>query len=244
MNQLRRVLVALRLGLRPPRLGLPVALIISAVLLGAVLTAPHQHARPRSSPGTELALLRTELRTYVAVGDSITAGMVQGTDRLDTPGPTSWLNGEVEPRLLRVGGWAMPGRVTGDMLANVSPTAADVLVLLGGTNDLARGVPWADTQAHLLEIVTTVGAREALLVAIPPYDADPAGRSAFNARLAALAARLHWRFLDPWTSVAVDGAWVTGTSVDGIHPVPAVAAAVGQVISGKAWKVVWRRTGP
>jgi lysophospholipase L1-like esterase len=185
----------------------------------------------------------TEVRTYVAVGDSITAGMVQGTDSLESPGPTSWLNGELAARLVRVGGWALPGRVTGDMLANVSPTAADVLVLLGGTNDLARGVPWADTVANLRGIVATVGAREALLVAIPPYDADPAGRSAFNARLAALAYQAHWRFLDPWTSVTVNGAWVAGASVDGIHPAPPVAAAAGQLISGKAWTVAARRTG-
>jgi hypothetical protein len=123
------------------------------------------------------------------------------------------------------------------MLANVANVDADVLVLLGGTNDLARGVPWAETEGNLLGIVASVGPRAALFVAIPPNGADPAGRSAFNARLAALAHQVHWRFIDPWPGVAVNGSWRAGASVEGIHPTPQVAAAAGQVISGKAWQV-------
>jgi acyl-CoA thioesterase-1 len=194
------------------------------------------------SPETVVTSMGSDVRTYAAVGDSITAGMVQGTDSLNAPGPTAWLNGETATRLVRVGGWAVPGTVTADMLANVAHVDADVLVLLGGTNDLARGVPWAETEVNLLAIVARVGPRAALLVAIPPNDADPAGRSAFNARLAALAHQVHWRFLDPWPGVAVNGAWLAGTSVEGVHPTPQVAAAAGQVISGKAWQVAARRT--
>jgi acyl-CoA thioesterase I len=244
MNQAAPLLVALRRGLRRPRAGAPVALAIGATLVGAVLTAPHPSAPPTSSAALVVASHESEMRTYVAVGDSITAGMVQESDSLATPGATSWLHGETASRLVRAGGWAIPGRVTGDMRANVSPTTADVLVLLGGTNDLARGLPWAETEANLRAIVATISARKALVVAIPPYDLDPAGRSTFNARLAALAAQSHWRFLDPWTSVTMNGAWVAGASVDGIHPAPAVAAGAGRVISAKAWTVAARRTGP
>src|SRR3954469_2586430 len=188
MNQARPLLTALRRGLRSRRLGAPVALALGAALVCGVLAAPQTHgpagtSPEPASPKTVVASLGSEIRTYVAVGDSITAGMVQATDSLETPGPTSWLNGERAARLVRVGGWAIPGKVTGDMLPHMSPPPADVLVLLGGTNDLARGVPWAETVANLRGIVAPVGARNALLVAIPPFDADPAGRSAFNARL-------------------------------------------------------------
>jgi acyl-CoA thioesterase-1 len=182
-------------------------------------------------------------RTFTAIGDSITAGMVQGTDHFDTPGPTSWLSGETAAHLVRMGGWAEPGTVTADMRANVVPTAANLLVLLGGTNDLARGIPWDTTAANLQQIGSTVGARDTLLVAIPPSDADPANRNAFNGRLATLAGQLGWHFLDPWTSVDTGGAWSPGTTVDGIHPTPSAAAAIGRIITAGAWQAAAERTG-
>jgi acyl-CoA thioesterase-1 len=183
------------------------------------------------------------VRSYVAVGDSITAGMVPGTDSLELPGPTGWLSAETAERLVRVGGWAVPGSITADMRAGVEPTAADVLVLLGGTNDLARGIPWQVTEDNLRAIAAKVGARTTLVVALPPSDADPTGHVAFNSRLAALAGEERWRYLDPWRSVSVGGAWQPGTTVEGIHPVPAVAATVGRTITDKAWQVAARRTG-
>jgi lysophospholipase L1-like esterase len=185
----------------------------------------------------------TEVRSYVAVGDSITAGMVPGVDSLDSPGPTGWLAGEVSDELVRVGGWAVPGSITADMAAGVVPTAADVLVLLGGTNDLARGIPWSVTEANLRAIATTVGAGTTLAVALPPSDADPIGHTEFNARLAALAGEQGWRFVDPWTSVSAAGSWAAGTTVEGIHPVPAVAATVGRTITDRAWQVADGRGG-
>ena len=183
------------------------------------------------------------VRTYVAVGDSITAGMAPWTDSLSVPGPTSWLNGETATRLVRVGGWAVPGTSTEEMRANVVSTPADVLVLLAGTNDLARGVPWAATEANLRAISATSGARRTLLVAIPPSNTDPGAHAAFNARLSGLASREGWRFVAPWTSVAANGTWVDGSSVDGIHPTAQTAVAIGQVISTTAWQVAAHRTG-
>jgi acyl-CoA thioesterase-1 len=212
--------------------------VVVAALTGIALTGPVASA-PRHA---EEMSAGTALRTYVAIGDSITAGM-RPTDRLDTPGPTAWVNGETAARLVRVGGWAVPGRTTADMLANARPATADVLVLLGGTNDLAHGFPWEGSAANLRGIAAEVGAASTLLVAIPPNDRDPGARTVFNARLAGLAAQAHWRFLDPWTGVAVDGAWVPGTGVDGIHPTPQVAAAVGRIIADRAWQVAGRRTG-
>jgi acyl-CoA thioesterase I len=224
------------------------AAVVTVLSLGAIgtSTALATAAAPDPQPRTVDAVAAgasTGVRTYAAVGDSITAGMVAGVDTLSSPGPTSWLNGETADRLVQVGGWAVPGTVTGDMRANVVPTPADVLVLLGGTNDLMRGIPWDETAANLQAIAATVGARSTLLVAIPPSDSLPAARSAFNARLLALASAAHWRYVDPWTAVSVNGAWAPGTTVEGIHPTAATAAAAGRLITDKAWQVAARRTG-
>jgi lysophospholipase L1-like esterase len=157
-------------------------------------------------------------------------------NRVDTPGPTSWLNGETSYRFVRVGGWAVPGSITADMRAGVVPTPADVLVLLGGTNDLIRGIPFAETAANLRAISATVGARTTVLVAIEPLSASPTARGTENARLAALARAQGWHFVDPWTAVAAGNDWRPGTTVDGIHPTPATAVLVGGVIAAKGWQ--------
>ena len=216
------------------------ALAVGAALASAALTTADDDRRPTTIDAVA-AGDSAGIRTYVAVGDSITAGMVPGTDTLTTPGPTSWLAGETASRLVQVGGWAVPGTVTEDMRAHVVPTPADVLVLLGGTNDLMRGIPWDVTAANLQAISTTVGARSTLLVAIPPSDSAPEARSAFNTRLRALAGARHWRYIDPWTSVAASGAWTPGTTVEGIHPTASTAAAVGRAITDRAWQVAARR---
>jgi hypothetical protein len=83
------------------------------------------------------------VRTYVTVGDSITAGS-QPYDRLDALGATSWLHGETAERLQLVGGWAVAGASTGEMRAHVGRTPADALVLLGGNERPAPRHPVGD----------------------------------------------------------------------------------------------------
>jgi len=178
-------------------------------------------------PGTGTAVAAGG--TFVAVGDSITAGVpAEGT--VARPGPTSWL---ADPWLVPgrlVGGWARSGAITADMRAAVVPAPADLLVLLGGTNDLARGIPWQETAVNLRGIAGTVGARTVLLSATPPSTATPAARTAFNARLAQLATEQGWHYVDPWSTVSAGGAFTPGSSADGIHPTPAVARIAGQAI--------------
>jgi lysophospholipase L1-like esterase len=223
------------------RLGLALSLALGGTLAGSAV--------PPSAPAVltpvdlSVAAGATEVRSYVAVGDSITAGAGPG-DRLEFPGPTGWVSGETAERLVGRGGWAVAGAITADMVSNVGRTPADVLVLLGGTNDLTRGIDWETTAANLATISTSVGARSTLLVAIPPNDALGQGQRAdFNARLAALAGRQGWRFLDPWGSIAVDGRWQVGASADGIHPTPLMAQAIGRAISDATWTAAARRTG-
>ena len=189
---------------------------------------PSRPAPAASDPATP--------RTFLAVGDSITAGatdVAQPLVRDRVQGDSSWLPAaEQASGWDLVDGWAVPGATTADMLAGVEPTdwTADVLVVMAGTNDLARGLPWEESAAHLEGIVAAAGAPTAVVVAIAPSDPRPAARNGYNAALAGLAGGNGWTYLDPWGEVDAGGVFAPGASPDGVHPTPAVAADVGSRI--------------
>ena len=175
-------------------------------------------------------------RRLVVVGDSITAGSTDVAEPLvgdRVQGDASWLPAaEQASGWDLVGGWAVPGSTTADMLAGVEPTdwTADVLVVMAGTNDLVRGLSWEQSAADLEGVVAAVGAPIAVVVAIAPNDPRPAARNGYNAALADLAGRNGWTYLDPWGEVDAGGSFTPGASTDGVHPTPAVAAGAGDRI--------------
>jgi acyl-CoA thioesterase I len=175
------------------------------------------------NPPSESSAIR-----FAVVGDSLTAGDVPISGD-SAPGRGSWVPfAEQDERLDFVGGWAVPGATTAAMVAGVRPVDADVLVVMGGTNDVGTGVPWAVTQTNLEEIVRTAAVPTVLLSAIPPRD-DSAERAVqTNRDLEQLAGSQGWGFVDPWADMSSDGTWIPGTSEDGIHPVEEVATLVGQ----------------
>jgi lysophospholipase L1-like esterase len=128
-------------------------------------------------------------RTFVAVRDSITAGATDVSQPLvgdRVQGDASWLPAaEQQGGLDLVAGWAVPGATTADMLAGVETTdwTADVLVVMAGTNDLGRGLPWGQSAADLEGVVAAAGAPTVVVVAIAPNDPHPAARNGFNAAL-------------------------------------------------------------
>jgi hypothetical protein len=195
---------------------------------GSIPTAPGAGWAGTAAPGAP----RAGLRSYVVVGDSITAG-AQPTNSVSAPGPGSWLRTATGPPLTLRGGWAVPGATTADLRARVGPVTADVLVLMLGTNDLARDVDWDVSAANLRAIVATVGVGSVLVSAIPPSDAHPDERSMYDVRLAQLAVDQGWGFIDPWTSVDAGGSYLAGASVDGVHPTQEVARAVGEQLRGE-----------
>ena len=162
---------------RRPRRGTVCLAVLSvgASLLASLAATPSGAATAADPSDLAPASFSTGVRTYVAVGDSITAGMVQATDSLSAPGATSWLNGETAARLQRVGGWAYPGTTTADMRAGFVRTPADVLVLLAGTNDLARGIPWEVTEANLVAIAAQAGNTQPAARGHPTQRREPAG---------------------------------------------------------------------
>lgn len=228
--------------------NLPRGLVLQATVAGVLLASvagcglsgddgrPAPAALPPSSSPASGTPERTAPRTFVAVGDSITAGTAAVTQPLDGArgeGSASWLPAaEQESGWDLVDGWAVPGATTADMLAGVTGRdwSADVLVVMAGTNDLAQSLPWAESAANLQGIAAAVGAPTVVAVAIAPSDPRPDARNGFNAALADLAAQRGWTYLDPWPDVDAGGAFTPGAAEDGVHPTPDVAAATGRRI--------------
>jgi acyl-CoA thioesterase-1 len=173
--------------------------------------------------------------TFVVVGDSITAGAepIVGTAPAGTAwgfGEGTWLPAAVGAPLEFEGGWAVSGATTDEMRSGVVPTGADVVVVVAGTNDLLRGVPWPTSRDNLLAIVDTVGTAHVVLATVPPLDNGPVQREAYDQSLRELADQEGWQLVDPWRSVERAGAWVAGSARDGVHPTQQTADRAGQVI--------------
>lgn len=174
---------------------------------------------------------------FAYAGDSITAR------------PDSWLHQlEGDDRLHAVGGYAHSGYRADQVLAEIGPVPqARVLVVEVGTNDVNQAVPTEQTIANLNRIVRKVGAERVLVVAGPPSDwtwsrwgADRrSGQIVLTDALHTDADAHGWAFVDPFRAIrAADGAYVPGSSRDGIHPTAeanrSVAAAMADAIERTA----------
>ncbi len=174
---------------------------------------------------------------FAYAGDSITAR------------PDSWLHQlEGDDRLHAVGGYAHSGYRADQVLAEIGPVPqARVLVVEVGTNDVNQAIPLDRTIANVDAIVRKVGAGRVLVVAGPPSDwtwsrwgADRrSGQIVLTDALHADADSHGWAFVDPFRSLrAADGAYLPGTSPDGIHPTAeanrSVAAAMADAIERTA----------
>ena len=182
-----------------------------------------------ASAGGPAEIVQAGVRSMVVVGDSITAGgeSIRGPE---VDGELSWIRSAVGPQLTFRGGWATGGATTADMRAAAAPMDADVLVLMGGTNDLVLGRPWEQTREDLLAVADTVGVDEVLLSAVPPHDDLPEAAVELNRQLQGLADEQGWQFVDPWTTASEAGTYRPGASLDGVHPTQRVAEEAGVAI--------------
>lgn len=202
--------------------------VLGLLAVSAVLAACGVHPAGGGDPAPAVE----DAPSFVVVGDSITAGDEPLVGE-DVPGRGSWVPAAEGAPLRFLGGWAVPGSTTQAMVDGVAGQRtpdADVLVLLGGTNDLTVDLPTSQTVAHLEQVAETVDAGQVLLVAVPPKDAQPAQVLALNQVLAAVADDRGWRFVDPWLPVSEQGRYAAGTSLDGVHPVQPVADDAGHRI--------------
>ncbi|GAA1823639.1 SGNH/GDSL hydrolase family protein [Agromyces salentinus] len=221
------------MGLRgASTLGLAAVAAVCAVLAGCSVPGAAEQPRPSETSAAEPAVPDASGGlTFAAVGDSITDA--------DSPdfmagdlGAASWATYVRDAGFGFAGGWAEWGATTARMLDEVAAYEADVLVVLAGTNDVAFGVPFAETTSNLERIVDTAGITEVVVVSIPPIDADPDGADAFNDRLEAVARDRGWRFVDGSAGLRTgDGTFREGMSSDGLHPSEAGAKVLGEAIA-------------
>lgn len=216
---------------------LAVAALAAAMLAGCTApgAAPEVPAGPErsSTPQATATPAGTVAPVGIAVvGDSNTTGFT-GTLEAGLSAGTAWAAQLPPDRFPLAGGWAVDGATTARMLAGVAafPDGAERVLVMGGTNDLAQGVPTETIEENIRGIVETTGAPAATLLAIAPSDFQPAEALALNADLEALAAREGWNFIDPWTGTrAPDGTWLDAYATDGVHTSPEGYALAGRAV--------------
>jgi lysophospholipase L1-like esterase len=175
----------------------------------------------------------------VALGDSLTADLWE-TDATGARLYESWYVRALaaEPRLESAFTAGMTGDTTTDMLArfpeDVAAWSPRVVVILGGTNDLAAGrttVEVLGTLGRLVEKVRDLGATPVLGTVPPRTDGDYAeGVADLNAAIRAAGEDSGITVID-FFSVLTDGddGWQKGFTEDGVHPTAAAAEAMAEL---------------
>ena len=183
------------------------------------------------------------------LGDSISRGNsdIQGGGI----GDMSWFYGMVvgpSAPLIYAGGAANNGKTTQWMLDQINVALRerpDMLVVLGGTNDVAYWMSTDETIANLQQIVYS-SAEKGVLVAVStiPPTADETLKpkvAELNDAIRAWAPDAEVVLLDPWPILAEpDGSWKAGYTDDGIHPNVATAALMS-AYAGPVLLDAWAR---
>lgn len=216
-----------------------------------------QQRRPRSSPrawkrvtlgGAALAAAALLLATLVivlarpegaaerdrmaVVGDSNT--------EMDSPdlaagqiGDDSWVSTLLAEGYRFAGGWAVAGSTSVQQAEGLAEVEnADVLLVMTGTNDLARDISFEETAPSLETIVAKAPAERVVLLAIPPRDQETTPSSAeCNTQLEELAQEQGWEFFDGLEFLrSPDGGFLAGTTNDGVHLTPDAQEQFGETV--------------
>lgn len=200
------------------------AIAVCLVLVGCALPPPGESPPPMPEPTDDAIRM-------AAVGDSITDG-----DSLDlaggTPGPQSWVSYAIGPEVEFVGGWAEWGATSERMAEAVQePFDADVLVILGGTNDAGRLAP-SEVGDNLVLIAERAATGSVVLSSVPPNDFGGANSAELNAHLEQLAAQQGWTWVDSAAGLRSDegDSFADDMSYDGVHPTEEGARVIGEAI--------------
>jgi hypothetical protein len=180
---------------------------------------------------------------FAPVGDSITAGY---------DGVAGWPDyASREKRLQAAGGWFRVGLRTDQMVAGAlerGVPAADVLVLMGCTNDIIAGHPIDECLANW-DVLAAEFRMPVIVAAIAPSNTFPAETLAYNAALERHAAEHGWGFIDPWREIrAPDGTYLPGMMLrpdtDPFHPNDVAACLAGARMAEGIYDWVRGHPGP
>jgi lysophospholipase L1-like esterase len=196
------------------------------------------HTTPPDPPTTSSAV------RVAVVGDSITeADSLDFDDGAIGTGSWAWRADGGDIRV--VGGWAHAGATTADMVAAVQPLAADVLVLMAGSNDLDADVPVDRITDDLVTITAEAHVPRVVLSTVPPEDGYEEPSQELNQRLRSLARERGWDFVDAMAGVRnAEGGWRTGMSEDGVHPDDQGADLIGAALRAAILDRVAAPTAP
>ncbi|QEW00625.1 hypothetical protein F6J84_11310 [Microbacterium caowuchunii] len=169
--------------------------------------------------------------SVVVYGDSNTTGF-SGALEAGMAAGVAWPAHLPPDEYELIGGWAVDG-ITTTRLADTAVPApdADLLVVMGGTNDIAVGTPTDTITANVVRIADVVAAPRVALAAIPPLDPLPEEANVLNTALAELARTRGWEFVDPWAGMRdADGTWMPVYRTDGVHTTADGYARAGEEI--------------
>jgi lysophospholipase L1-like esterase len=187
---------------------------------------------PTKAPTKKPAAAPARVRSYVALGDSLTAWPSYN------PWPSRLDKSDTLLRLLKNAG--VPGNTTAQMRARINtdvfPYKPDVLFVLGGTNDLGYGYSESSIIANLRAIVVAAKARKmvVVLVYVPPdsYTSMAPKIKSLNQAIWNLAVSQNVHIADIWTPLATSNGTINSKyTSDGLH-----FSDLGcQVVSNAIW---------
>jgi lysophospholipase L1-like esterase len=223
---------------RAALVGAALALLVTGCSAGVTTASPG--AAPTSAPQAAASaapgdvtgdgeddVRRDDAVRVAVVGDSLTAGGARLlSDGLDA---NTWMTYARGDGVEWVGGWARGGSTIQEQAAAVTPVAdVDVLVLMSGTNDVRKGIGFAESAASYDAVVARIAPRHVVVAAIPPYDRAPAAAAVYQRALERHVLAKGWTWTDPWGFARAGLVFAAGTSPDGIHPTTAGYQRLGE----------------
>lgn len=195
---------------------------------------------------------------FAAIGDSIIGASVGSSQTLFGSSIQSHVSWKSDGRLALVRQAGVPNDTLAMMLArfdaDITPWKPDVVLVRGGINDIATGVPLATSQANVVALASKVLAIGAVPVfdTVSPSDGSDAAEVAkivaFNSWLVDWAHQMGFRCANSW-ALAVAGSFFgwpdSSYTIDGLHPSPKGSRLVGDAILGAVHDLpIWPWKGP
>lgn len=204
--------------------------------------SPSATPKPAATPKPKPTPYNGKKYTFVALGDSLTSGY-----GIVAPAWPVRLD-KSDVRLTLAHNAGIPGNVTSQMLArldhDVFAYKPDVVLVMGGTNDLARGYSTATTIANLRAIIVACQKRKirVFLLTIPPdgYTGMAKRINTLNAAIIHLANSYRITYVDVHATLSTkSGVYIAGYGLaDNVH----LTATGAQVLSNTVYYRI-RRLG-